>query len=88
MKTTTVRLDDDQVAMLELIAKRKGCRPSDVLRAALRDHIDHNAAHDKEIEEAQLSLARERMANSAAEIRNTLGAASLPDFDPPVAQKR
>jgi predicted transcriptional regulator len=78
MKTTTVRLDDAQVLLLEALAHSRGVRTSDVVRAAVRDYIDACAADDRDFRERRDAIARARMEDSAEHIRNTLGRQALP----------
>ncbi len=87
MRTTTVRLDDDQLRLVEEIAAADSCRTADVVRDAIRDYIESRAARDPQFAATVTSIAELRVADRLAEsrqrIRDTLGDSALPHDESP-----
>jgi predicted transcriptional regulator len=92
MRTTTVRLDDDQLRLLEAIAEADGARTADVIRDAIRDHIEARCVRDPAFAEFVTSIAEQRVADGLAQsrqqIRDALGNSALPDDAPAESSTR
>lgn len=73
MRTTTVRLDEDQMMLLESIAKHDGCSTSDVLRRAVASFINEKVDTDSEFAAEVVSVLRRRLAESIAGVQAVFG---------------
>lgn len=63
MKTQAVRLDDDQIELLELVVEIEDLdTPSDAIRAAIRDYLARKAQEHDRVRERREAAIRKRQA--------------------------
>lgn len=61
MKTTTIRLDDDLMELIEEVAKLKGRPSSEIMRNCIRDSLRALADQDSKIREIRDGIAQRRI---------------------------
>jgi predicted transcriptional regulator len=73
MKTTTVRLDDIWADMVDYVAKRDNCRPSDVLREAVRFYMLDAATKDSDLAKLKDTALNATLAETEARVLEQFG---------------
>ena len=73
MKTTTIRLGDDLMELVEEVAASKKRPASEILRAAIRDYMQKLASEDAEVRQARDRIAARRIAAQTNATRHELG---------------
>ena len=73
MKTTTIRLDDDLMELIEQVASMTGQPSSEVMRAGIRQHIRNLADQDDKIRKIRDEIAERRIAAQVNATRRKLG---------------
>jgi len=72
MKTTTIRLDDDLLLLVQRRAKTSGRGIADVIRDAIRADLASYAAGDEDFRAYANEIAQRRLRASRQEIHETL----------------
>ena len=73
VKTTTIRLGDDMMELVEEVAARKKRPASEILRAAIRDYMQRLANEDDDVRKARDRIAERRITAQANATRHELG---------------
>jgi predicted transcriptional regulator len=73
MKTTTIRLDDDLMELIEQVAGMTGQPSSEVMRAGIRQYVRSLADQDDEIRKIRDEIAERRIAAQVNATRHKLG---------------
>jgi predicted transcriptional regulator len=73
MKTTTVRLDDDLMELIERVAAVTGQASSEVMRAGIRQYVRSLADQDDNIRTIRDEIAQRRIASQVNATRRKLG---------------
>jgi predicted transcriptional regulator len=82
MKTTTIRVDDDLLLLIQRIGKDTRRGTADVIRDALRACVSDHARRDTGFAKYANDVAKRKHAAAVAEVYDGLG---LPLEDPDVA---
>lgn len=81
MKTTTIRLDDDLMELIDEVAATKGGTSSEVMRTAIREYMRRLADEDDKIRDIRDGIARRRIVAQTNATRRKLGMDPI-DSDP------
>jgi predicted transcriptional regulator len=73
VKTTTIRLGDDLMELVEEVAASKKRSASEILRAAIRDYMQKLASEDDEVRKARDRIADRRITAQTNATRHELG---------------
>jgi predicted transcriptional regulator len=73
VKTTTIRLDDDLMELVDKIADITERPSSEVMRAGIREYMGALAEKDDRIRDARDEIAQRRIAAQTDAIRRKLG---------------
>ena len=73
MKTTTIRLDDDLMELVDKVADITKRPSSEVMRAGIREYMGTLAESDDRIRDARDEIAQRRIAAQTNAIRRKLG---------------
>lgn len=61
MKTTTIRLDDDLMELIEEVAHLRGRPSSEIMRSCIRDSLRAQADQDVKVREIRDGIAQRRI---------------------------
>lgn len=73
MKTTTIRLDDDLMELVDKVADITKRPSSEVMRAGIREYMGTLSESDDRIRDARDEIAQRRIAAQTNAIRRKLG---------------
>ena len=73
MKTTTIRLDDDLMELVDKVADITERPSSEVMRAGIREYIGALSEKDGRIRDARDEIAQRRIVAQTNAIRHKLG---------------
>jgi predicted transcriptional regulator len=73
VKTTTIRLDDDLMELIETVAVGRKRPSSELIRAAIREYMRKLASEDDEIRDVRDRIADRRIAAQTNATRRELG---------------
>lgn len=73
MKTQAVRLDEVTIRLIELLAKERGQRASDVIRTAIRDHLTQSARESESFAKDREDLRGQARAEYERELTERTG---------------
>jgi predicted transcriptional regulator len=85
VKTTTIRLDDDLMELIDEVAGLTRRPASDVMRAGIREYMRTLADQDQKIREIRDGIAQRRIEAQTNATRRNLG---MDPIDSPANRKR